>query len=76
MPFTRPLPVPDAASPDAVMRISIIHTGRVLVDRERIVDGAKPEKIEIPVLAFLLERAGKAYLFDMGLRPDLSAVPT
>jgi hypothetical protein len=55
--------------------VSAIYTGRVSCDRNQIVKDCSSAKIDIPVLAFLLEKGGKAFMFDLGLRPDLDAVP-
>lgn len=67
--------LPQSARPTAIVSVSVVYTGKVSCDRNQIVEQAASEKIDLPVLAFLMEKDGKAYTFDLGLRPDLYAVP-
>lgn len=67
--------IPPSTSATAIVSVSVINTGKVACDRNQIVKDAPSSKIDIPVLAFLIEKDGKAYTFDLGLRPDLDAVP-
>ena len=69
------LDLPPSAGPEATVSVSAVETGYVECDRAQIVDPCASERIKIPVIAFLIEKDGKTYTFDLGLRPDLFALP-
>ncbi|KAL7422345.1 hypothetical protein Q5752_002991 [Cryptotrichosporon argae] len=64
-------PLPAPRTPDAVVRVSMIPTSTLTLDAALFTTFAAPgDKVTCPCWSFLIEKDGRAILWDLGLRED------
>jgi hypothetical protein len=62
-------PIPSPPTPEAVVKVSLIPTSKLVAPLPLFTPGAKDDETEeAPSWSFLIERGNEAILFDLGLR--------